>query len=300
MLETLWYILSGRGLTKRGPRPPYESSKLLVDKYLLYRRQCSKEMPGCDGLLFTCLGQAAGACSDVRITSFEGEPGQWFRSPSHDCYPERSASDISKDMMMGLALWCSVYNAEKVAARTLRRALLRGGNMGRPAWLLSRTWMSPSLMYLFWILSKKGRKPGILGRLILATGHVLPQSGFPAHLQALSILILMRTEGGLNPISRKTLEKLAKNSPRNAMFAAMLDRNNECLSTLMDTSLFPDDSLPSAANYSTEYLWQRTPSENPKDWLPEENEDGKMHSGTTKMHTGIDFLIAAAIYLKMV
>lgn len=153
--------------------------------------------------------------------------------------------------------------------------------------------MSPNLMYYFFLLSKKGRKPGLLGRLLLATSHLTPRSGFQAHLQALSILLLMRIEGGINPISMKTLEKLSAASPQNAMFLAMLDRNNECVSVLMDTSLFPEHSPPTTKNYSTDYLWQRTPTENPKDWLPSDEEPAKIHSG-------IDFLVAAAIYLRMV
>lgn len=153
--------------------------------------------------------------------------------------------------------------------------------------------MSPNLMYYFFLLSKKGRKPGILGRLLLATSHLVPQSGFQAHLQAISMLILMRLEGGINPISMKTLEKLSAASPQNAMFLALLDRNNECVSVLTDTSLFPTDSLPTTKNYSTDYLWQRSPSANPKDWLPEDGENVKVHSG-------IDFLFASAIYLGMI
>jgi hypothetical protein len=294
--QTIKYLLTGGGLQERGPRPSYHDSKLVVDKYLFYRSHCTKEFHGCDGLLFTAIGQAAGACDGVKLTAFEDskEPGRWYRSPSHDCYPTgNSASDISKDMMMGLVLWCSVYKSSSVAHRTLKRALLRGGNMGRPLLLLSRTLMSPALMYYFWLFSKPTRKVGIFGRMLLALGHSIPQTGFRAHLQAISILVLMRQEGGLNPISRKTLEKLSSDSPQNALFLAMLDRNNECLSVLMNASIFPPDRLPSTHDYSTEYLWQRTPSENPKDWLPEKQEPAKMH-------TGIDFLIAAAIYLKMV
>lgn len=293
LFQYLKYILFGTGLTARPGRPSYSDSHALVDKYLFYRAHCTQEMPGCDGLLFTALGQSAGACSNVRITSFEGEPGQWFRSPSHDCYPERSASDISKDMMIGLALWCHVYNAHGVAQRTFRRTLLRGGNMGRPWYLIGRTLSSPNLLYYFWLLSKKGRKPSILGRLMLATTHIMPLKGYEAHLQSLSILLLARIEGGINPISMKLLEKLAANNPRNALFAAMLDRNNECLSVLMDESLFPADSLPTTANYSTEYLWQRDPNINPKDWLPDSSEPVKIHSG-------IDFLLASSIYLKLI
>jgi hypothetical protein len=293
MLSTLRYILTGGGLTSRPNRPDYLDSHQVVDKYLLYRAHCTGVMPGCDGLLFTAIGQSAGACGDAQLSSFEGEPGQWFRSPDHDCHPLHSASDISKDMMMGLALWCNVYRAEKVAARTLRRALLRAGNMGRPWYLISRTLMSPALMYYFFLCSKKSRKPGLFGRLLLATGHLIPQSGFQAHLQALSILLLMRIEGGINPISMKTLEKLSAASPQNALFAAMLSRNNECVSMLMNIFMFPENGPPSTKNYSTDYLWQRTPSENPKDWLPSDEEPAKIHSG-------IDFLVAAAIYLRMV
>jgi hypothetical protein len=203
-------------------------------------------------------------------------------------------------MLIGLALWCHVYNAPHIARRTLIRAILRGGNIGRPWYLISRTLLSPSLAYLLWLVSKPGRKPGILGRLIMALNHLSPQLTFRAHLQSLSILLLARIEGGYNPISRKTLEKLAARNPRNALFSAMLDRNNECLSTLMDTSLFPDSSLPTVSNYDCEYLWQTDPLVNPKDWLPAESESVKMHTGTAKMHSGIDFLLAAAIYLKMV
>ncbi len=153
--------------------------------------------------------------------------------------------------------------------------------------------MSPALMYYFFLCSKKSRKPGLFGRLLLATGHLIPQSGFQAHLQALSILLLMRIEGGINPISMKTLEKLSAASPQNALFAAMLSRNNECVSMLMNIFMFPENGPPSTKNYSTDYLWQRTPSENPKDWLPSDEEPAKIHSG-------IDFLVAAAIYLRMV
>ena len=295
MLSTLRYILTGGGLIKRPSRPvDGPDSHQLVDKYLRYRSLSRAAFPGCDGLLHTAIGQAAGGCTEVKIVDFEGLPGQWFRSPDHDCHPLHSASDISKDMMMGLALWCSVFRAEKVAARTLRRALLRAGNMGRPWWLISRTLMSPNLMYLFWLLSRPGRRPGLLGRLLLASNHILPQLTYRAHLQSLSILILARLEGGLNPISARLLDLLIKKNPGNGLFHAIRGNQAECKAILLNKNMFPEDRPPNnKQEHSIDYLWSRDPEENIADFIP----DGP--DWPFQVHPGTDLLFASAIYLGM-
>ena len=295
MLSTLRYILTGGGLTKRPSRPVYSESHQVVDKYLFYRASSKDWFSGCDGLLHTCIGQVAGGCSSAKITDAEDsqEPGRWYRSPSQDCYPEGAASDISKDMMMGLALWCSVYRCYAVAARTLRRALLHGGNMGRPWFLISRTLMSPALLYYFFLLSKPGRKVGLLGRLLLAANHIFPQLTYRAHLQVLSILILARAEGGLNPISIRLLDKLIAFNPGNALFHAIRGNQAECKAILENETLFPSDRLPTSKDHYIDYLWSRDPISNINDFLPEGGE-------TVTIHPGTDLLFASAIYLGMV
>ena len=58
----------------------------------------------CDSLLFTSLGNIGGTRYDLSIAEGSDGAGQpnalWYRTPTHDCYPEHSRSDISKDMLL--------------------------------------------------------------------------------------------------------------------------------------------------------------------------------------------------------
>lgn len=246
----------------------------------------------CDWLLFQSLTEAIRGTTG-NIERAEGKPGQWFRTPEHDCYPERSASSISRDMLLGLAvyLW-QTGNSQKDADEVVAYADNHDGDMGegesanigiRP--VLYNTFKSIAAKFGEIPLPPKTLNPDVNSD---GTGLTDIQQGFESHILVLHIFSRGLIYGELSTIEMRLLESQAERQPRNAFFQAVYHKfldgdQTAAIKGLMDESLFPTESLPTNEQYCEPYLWQRDEG---KDWEPCEEK---------KAHTGADFLVAATV-----
>lgn len=230
----------------------------------------------CDSALVTSLCLVSGGCPDANIYDAESEtePGRWYRHKLHDCYDlGQSASDISKDMFAGLAFVLD----DAAKARVVAYGQANDWVMGRGP--LARTYLTPPLRWLYtgWPVTTD-------------QDNWLPwpiNTGYRAHLDILSILLRAKVRGGsTTDIELAYLKAQVERLPRNALFQAAYHKfkdgdQKEATAILLDETLFPADSLPTDANYCTDYLWSRDEAH---DWNP--CEDGKRKDAT-------DFLFAA-------
>lgn len=254
----------------------------LISKVSLYKKKQPPRLDKygyahdkCDSVLFTSICKIAGGCksADIYASESKTEPGRWYRNPDQDCYPDGSASDISKDMFIGITFYLLHKNDKEAFGRIAKYGRANNWVMGKGPF--DRTLLLPPLL---WVI----------------TGEEIEQASFPflnkdyrAHLDILWILIKAKRDG--SKISQYDLEYLkaqAARSPNNALFQAAYHKyadgdQSAASAILMREDLFPQDDLPTSKNYCTEYLWQRDENYN---WLP--CDDGGKHDG-------VDFLFAA-------
>lgn len=250
----------------------------------------------CDSLLFTSLRGIG--CNDIDIEAFQGAAGQWFRSPTHDCLETHGAdSDISKDMLLGLAnyLWWS--RDEKNANALIEYGLKHYWVMGRSENVcvgFTKCLMPPELINNFYnirSLIKTGAPySGRFVDTIFGFMTRKPQKGFLAHLEVLHILLNGSLYGYVTQSEYTELKTQATREPHNALFQAawhLYSDGDQTIATalLMDESHFPSHKLPTNKNYCSGYLYQR--DEAPFNWQPCDNEREK--------HYGTDLIFAAAV-----
>lgn len=253
----------------------------------------------CDWLLFESLADAAHGWTG-NVEKAEGEPGQWFRTPAHDCLVTgRSASDISRDMLLGLAFYLWQTGDAQNALEVVDYAEAHGGLMGEGD--ESRTAILLPLLNTFEsIVANRGEvpmppktvnpDPYSVG-LTLTDGEMdalLLQTGFRAHLTVLHIFLRGLIYGELSTIELQILKSQAERQPRNAFYQATYHKfldgdQDDAMAALMDESLFPRETLPTNKNYCESYLWQRDQG---VDWEP---------CDQAKTHSGADFLVAATV-----
>lgn len=303
-MKTLLIILLSFGCARRdnAPTAPTMSERLqsLSDKRDLY---CELSRPHyessfwvtgeCDGLLWTSLHSLACGYGDIGQFESKTEPGRWYRNPEHDCYPNGSASDISKDMLQGLLLHMAKTKSKERMERTLaycENNMIAGGTackMGEAKDYeteVSRTyWPVTSVQILRDMIEYRGS--------LVTTQE---KTGFPAHLEFLQFQIKSLVYGGITDGELKLLKAHADRVPRNSLFnggyhlyskdPAYLERS---VSFLEDQSHWPDGHLPTKReNHCSSYLFQR--EDEPNDWEPCEDDEA--------LH-GTDFAYAVATLL---
>lgn len=259
-------------------RKQYEEQKYVGDK--------------CDALLFTALHGLV--CDYVSLSQFESqvEPGQWYRSPDHNCFLSGdSDSDISKDMILGAMLFWEKRGDLDAVRRTIAYGQAHDWFMGEAkdeVTALSKTLLLPSGVQLLKDVETRLSSSNVLA---LSTDQIGVNTGFRAHLDAIGLLLRGKLSG-LHDYEVALLKAQARRSPRNALFRlayAAYDDHDAMPSTLLllNESIFPKDKLPNNRdNYCTSYLWQR--DDDPSDWSACPSEPFKEWSGT-------DFLIAAYV-----
>jgi len=224
----------------------------------------------CDALIFSGLYGAA-VPGSVDILAARDDTGAWHRRPGFDCSPSigNSRSTVSRDMILGL-FWHLWKNKRLVVAIELMDDLKRNGYKLRGQGTLGELLLNPSMI-------------GTLAHIILKLGGprysfelALPavfskHEGFKAHLTVWHILLRASL---LNKMPSKHLDILKFNhdrNPQNPLFQAAYhkwkDGNQiEAINGLLNTSLWPDSSLPTSDNYCAEWVVQR--DFEPKDWGP--------------------------------
>lgn len=282
------------GLVGCTPNKSHQTDKVpstFEEKYQAYSALAAPfPETSCDWLLFESILEASRRSSGS-VERAEGEPGRWYRTPAHDCLATgRSKSDISRDMLLGLALYLwqkeDPANVKEVMDYSETHAGVMGEGDGE------RTLMTPVLYNTYKsILARSGSfplPPKIEDPDINQGLGLSLVTGFEAHLLVLHIYLRGLVYGELSGLETTILADQAQRQPRNALFQAVyhkfLDgKQDAALAVLMDESLFPAAKLPTNDNYCEPYLWQRDTGE---DWLPCVGES---------LHTGADWLVAATV-----
>ena len=248
---------------------------------------------GCDGLLFTSLLVASGRPQPISLAEDQKQPGKWHRSALQDCLVTgQSKSTISRDMLLGLAL--ALWQTKDGAAitRLLAFSEKSKGILGEATdreTLLSRTSMSPGLLALYSEMNFL-----ITGTTSASRGYFpevqKPLFGFEAHLQVLNLILKAALYGGIISQDLNVMKRLAESEVKNALFQAVYhgftDGDGSSVARiLLDTSLFPETSLPSSRQRCEPYLWQRVAAT--ADWKPciEKSEE----------HPAVDFIWVKAL-----
>lgn len=249
----------------------------------------------CDSLLFTSLYSVA--CGPIDLSSYEGEPGKWYRNPARDCFingaPNGSASTISRDMFLGLFhhLWSTKdgQNVSEIVAYGQANNWIMGEAKDNET-LLSRCLLTPQLISIV-----KEMDSALLGLTQLRQSSddaVGVNTGFRAHLDILRILLSGRVRGAISDSELKTLKDQAERQPNNALYVAAYEKYTggaKAISLLLDEKHFPGDRLPNNhQEHCINYLHSRDSDDS--DWLPCTNEEKKEHDGT-------DFVFAAWVVL---
>lgn len=211
----------------------------------------------CDSLLFS--GLIAGPESNIEIAEDQQIPGKFYRTPDHACYTGLPGSEISRDMLLGLAWGAKNTGHYAIGRRVLDYGQAHGWIMGQGA--IEATLLTWPLRKTFAQIAALGGDDtykDFLGYPDLWVGGLL---GFMAHLEVTHILLRGDLDGGLGVSARAVLWGYADREPRNAYFQyahhSYSDGDmSKALETLMDESLFPSDHLPVRCQ---EWLWQRQP-----------------------------------------
>jgi len=243
----------------------------------------------CDGLLFTALLAVATNTPDRdTILKAQGENGRWYRHALHDCYQKKeSASDISNDMMLGLALYAWHFKDLDIVTGVIDYGKAHAWKMGEGDPF--RTVLRPTLVATYYMMSKELGKDA--GTPPENTQIDLVQEGYEAHLSVLHSLLRAHIAGKASDADIADFKAQAERQPKNALFQAAyhlyLDGDQAAaISGLAEDSLFPPGRLPTVADRCEEYLYQR--DNEPGDWTPCPGGDPRPHSGT-------DLLFALAV-----
>ena len=291
------------------PRLPALRQK--VDRYLAWSRAGLDEhgwIPDthCDGLLMNSLYAAAGGPSEIELAAYES--GRWDRHWQKDCYPDKSASTISRDMMAGLLIWLLASGRADLVERTIQYGEQHAFEGFPLIWIVGqgdvgRVDMPPAnVSKLYRLREKLTGEPDPYPAL--ETQVFGGCRGYECHLEALEIFFGYRLEGVLTRSAQRALRTLADSRPRNALFnvlygklarsRAHLERG---LTVLLDPTLFPADRLPSTLDRCNDYIFSREELDEQggisSNWLPCPQEPVQVFSGT-------DFLFAAAIALDLI
>ena len=250
----------------------------------------------CDSLLFSSLSYVGG--SDVDIEAAEDD-GRWYRRSEKECYDNEtqglpgpgSTSDISKDQYLGL-LWATWYDKDRSTHR-LERMIAYGKSVN---WKVGRgpigeTYITLSLRNtIAQLLAARGGKKH---KVMLSYPMSWPSGlrGYTAHLQVLHILLRKKVLGKISEKALSRIKEHYKRNPKNALFSYAYhcfgDRDfTEAASSLLYEKWFPANSLPTAKNRYTGYLWQR---ENDDDWSPAKGD---------KIHDGVDYIFVTKLILE--
>ncbi|HYX37352.1 MAG TPA: hypothetical protein VE954_29975 [Oligoflexus sp.] len=229
---------------------------------------------GCDGLLFTSLLVASGLNQDIAVAESRAQPGRWYRSAAHDCYPTgQSRSSISRDMLLGLSLALWQTSDGSAVNRLLLYSEKNKGVLGDAidgVELAGAATMSPSLLSLYSEIDYR-----LNGRNSTNRGY-FPELGknfvgFEAHLMSLRLILKSRLYGGLIEGDFNLIASQVSTQPKNALFQAIYHGftdgdGNLAADILLDEKYFPSNALPGSAQRCELYLWQR--DQDTKDWQP--------------------------------
>lgn len=293
---------AGCAKNKNGSTPTVPDNGPLLDllrpKYDLYESLAKGKQDAsgfilteeCDSLLFSAL--LGTGRLPVAVENARNDSGTWHRRPLNyePCYPDHSASSISRDMFLGLFFFIWENKRRELAEQIFDYGEAHSWKMGDGD--ATRTVLSPGLQAtLAEIIARLG---GADHKVYRAIPVLFTEGGrgFEAHLDVLHILLRGELFGFISDQNLKVVRSHAGRNARNGFFAYVDAKfsggdQTKALESLLDEALFPPDRLPTTADHSEAYLWQR---ELGADWEPAE--------GDAKEHTGADFYFLASQLLK--
>ena len=237
----------------------------------------------CDSLLFSALNAVA-RNERIDIEDAQGEPGQWFRRPSKDCFPENSKSTISRDMLLGVILYAVHFREPDILDDLWEYGSSNNWVMGEG--VIDRTLFSPTMIALLAEARYKLSGVDVAARFLAQTYDTTP--GYRSHLSILKMVIKAKLDG-LSTWDKRNLRILKEKNPTNPLIQAMYARHiggdyTAALVHLLND--FPADRLPTTNDWCSEWRTQLKAGDNYLKPCP-----------GNKTHSGGDFLFGSAIIL---
>lgn len=273
-----------------------EYQEQLKEKYYIYSHfiKNKQDKDGfivsdeCDSLLFSGL---VGCLPDISvdIDAARGkEDGLWLRRPKDiPCYPDHSASSISRDMLVGLAWYAYKNRRLDISEGVIKYAFKHWFIMGEAKdWKtkIGRCFLTPGLLATFaWISYTLGgpSRPWLRWIPIWMSERA---DGYEAHIAVLHALL--RRKLTWRDDNKEMLKFHADRQPKNPLFLYAAGYDTEAMKVLLTRKWWPHDRLPSAKERKEQWLPQRDFSD---DWRPTKQD---------KVHPGGDFLFCAALILN--
>jgi len=242
----------------------------------------------CDSLLYT--GLFSVATNNIKITAARDSKGYWHRRDvEQPCYPNGSASTISRDMMLGLYWYLWEHKDLNLAESVLEHAKANNYVMGLgdPARLLM---MPAGESLLAEICHKLG------GKNRWFTRHQMQSwpknlKGYEIHLLVQYALLRGNVLGYIDSKTLDVLEYYAYENLHNPLYtyaySAFADGNmNRTAQLLLQEDLWPSHRLPTTKDRHNDWIISRDPGSN---WLPGFGDNE---------HTGADFIVIAEQLLR--
>lgn len=279
----------------------------------------------CDGLLFNSLAAMAGRDVDIASAQDKIDVGKWYRSPSHDCYPDNSGSTISRDMFTGLLYWIwqtqrldlveKIVSYGKNHRNWLGHWVMGEGPESRTAIRRNMQGTIMEMMFQLGGLDSSTRRA--------KQGWNPAMKGYGAHLQALHLHLRHTMTGKLSSYEKMVLAAQARMHNENAIILAVSGDRKGAAKVLLDERYFPADRLPTSADRCSFYIFERDRTRRGlfypdkdgcitylKDYGNKVTECGLTEPASRKYlnddwapcsrgktHSGIDFLFAASLVL---
>ena len=302
-LFSLLVTTCGTSGAKQGTVTQEDLLPVLIEKTEIYKslvasKQDSSgfiESDHCDALLFTSLLRASTSSLAVDLYSARSSANKWFRRPMvtpdvDPCYPDHSKSSISRDMFTGV-LWYAwrvkdVQMLEDLWDYGIENTWVMGdGDASRTVMTVNMQGLLARTIY------RLGGTDHPIARAYPAV-YTKAQTGFQAHLTVLAILLQGELDKEVSDSNLGILKHHAEREPRNSLFrygyAKYSDGDlTDAIITLIDSTLFPKETLPTSKDRKTPWLWER---DSGSDW--------QEAPGEVDIHSGGDFLFMASLILE--
>lgn len=311
-------LLSGCGYFKRGNKSVEESAVAIPAKIItqadLY---CKLELPrivktkhagntSCDAVGFTSL-HSLQCPKSIDLSVFNDNTGKLYRNAAHDCYPDKSSSESSRDMHL-MRMYAAFYQKDKAYINNL----IEFGKKNN--WVMckakdnvttiGRCVFSPNLIDLAYDIQEKLNgdskltvnranldKVALSRELSMSNDDIdelltvyslnlgeedstIPlKKGFEAHLEILGLDLKGCVKGGITDSELSRLKEYAKREDRNGLYNAVYQKysNGDWQDVVKSLKEYPATRLPTSKDWCTDYKYQRdikNGGELNKDWLP--------------------------------
>ena len=221
--------------------------------------------------------------------AFDDATETWRRRPTNypECCPNGSASTISKDMLLGLAIFAYFNKRLDITEQVIKHALSHWLIMGEAVSLkdkLGRCLMTPGLLATYAEISYRLGGPNRWWLRYLPQWESAGVTDYQAHLSTLHILLRKKLTGKVRKSNQQILLNRATSQPNNPLFQIAVGNVNRAETLLANETWWPADRLPTTADRHEPWLIQRDYG---PDWLPA--------PGEAKTHSGGDFLFCYAL-----